>query len=284
MTSNPSGSFAEKFLGQILGYQNLYHDYEYPKVSIVIPAFNSSQTIAATLERILNQNYPEFEVIIMDSDSQDRTRGIIKRYRDERITLQSVAGLNRYEMMNRGIASSQGEYVNFLFPGDFYVSRDSLKQMMSLALSHNKPDLVYCGTLLRDGKSEVKILYRSLCLNLLKRGQQPTSLQSCWFKTSVFAEIGPFEVGLKLRGGFDLLCRFCAASKFTVISIPRVFTDYDLRWVTKAMIARHFLETWKVIYKHFGLGSLIRWIFIQKDLDRFIKLWMRSAKIALTGR
>jgi glycosyltransferase involved in cell wall biosynthesis len=284
MTSISVELFADKFLDQIAGYQNQYHDYEYPKVSIVIPAFNCAQTISATLDSLLNQNYPEFEAVIIDSDSQDRTREIIKRYRDDRLVLHCFAGLKRYEMMNIGITYSQGEYINFLFPGDFYVSRDTLKQMMSLALTHHKPDLVYCGTLLRDGKSEVKILYRALDISLLKRGQQPTSLQSCWFKNSVFSEIGKFEERLRLRGGFDLLCRFCAHQKYAVVSMPRVFTDYDLRWVSKAVTVRHFMETWSIIYKYFGIKSLIRWIFIQKDLARFIKLWIRSAKIAFTGR
>src|SRR5262249_23677584 len=144
---------------------------------------NCSQSIAATIGSVLIQDYPSFELIIIDAESTDRTVEVIKRFRDDRILLYSVSDYQRYEMMNKGISLAQGEYINFLFPGDFYLSKFALKLMMTLALKQKKPDLIYCGTLLRDGKSEVKILCRHLDIPLLKRGQQPTSLQSCWFKT-----------------------------------------------------------------------------------------------------
>lgn len=269
---------------QINLLENLYHDYEFPKITIVIPAYNCSQSIASTIESVLLQDYPSFELVIVDAESTDRTLEVIKRFRDERIILYSVSEYQRYEMMNKGISLAQGEYINFLFPGDFYLSRFTLKLMMTLALKNKKPDLVYCGSLLRDGKSEVKILCRHLDMQLLKRGQQPTSLQSFWFKTEALIAIGKFRSSFALRGGFDLMCRFNLNPSFTHALTTRVLTDYDLRWVGKSMVIRHFWETLRTIYRYFGPLVVFRWLFVQKDASRFVKLWIRSAKIAFTGR
>jgi glycosyltransferase involved in cell wall biosynthesis len=269
---------------QIESLEKHYHDYEFPKITIVIPTFNCSQSISTTIESVLMQDYPAFEIIVIDAESADRTVEVIKRFRDDRIALYSVSDYHRYEMMNKGIAQAQGEYINFLFPGDFYLSRFTFKLMMTLALDTKKPDLVYCGALLRDGKSEVKILSRQLNLQLLKRGQQPTSLQSCWFKKESLNGIGKFAVGYVLRGGFDLMCRFCMQPMFKAASTTRILTDYDLRWVSKRMVIRHFWETMRTVYHYFGAGTVIRWLFVQKDVSRFLKLWIRSAKIAFTGR
>jgi len=51
-----------------------------PKVSVVIPAFNSEETLSACLNSIINQTYKNNEIIIVDNNSTDSTSKIIKRY------------------------------------------------------------------------------------------------------------------------------------------------------------------------------------------------------------
>ena len=261
-----------------------YHDYELPQVSIVIPAFNCAQNISATLDSVLKQNYPNFELVVVESGSIDRTLEIIESYQDSRIHIYSVPIGQRYEMINKGISQSRGAYINFLFPGDFYIHQNTLKYMMSLALENPEARLVYCGTLLREGRTEVKVLFRSLSIDLLRRGQQPTSLQSIWFRQDVFKEIGKFNTSLQLRGGYELLCRFCLHENLKTASTSRVLIDYDLRWVTKWMVIRHFFETMQIVHQYFGFWATVRWLFIQKDTLRFTKLWWRSVKVAFYGR
>lgn len=265
--------------------EDKYHDYEFPKVSIIIPTFNCSQNISITLDNLLEQNYHNYEIVVVDGGSTDRTVEIVTGYRDDRIKFYLAEGY-RYEMMNRGISQAKGKYLNFLFPGDFLIYKDTLRMMMGLALETEQPELLYCGTLLRSGweGSGVKILFRELSLRLLKRGQQPTSLQSCWFRIDVFDILGKFDTTYTLRGGFELMCRFALHEGFNVCTTKRVLTDYDLRHITKEMVLRHFKETWRTLRKYFGLFTAIRWLFIQKDIYRLLKLWYRASKVALLGR
>ncbi len=260
-----------------------YQDYQYPTVSVVIPCYNHSAKIALTLDSILGQNYPKFEILVIDAGSSDRTLEVVKNYRDERVHVYSVSGYKRYEMLNKGVSQASGSYVNCLFPGDFYIYPDALLYIMETALDNDLPDLVYCGTLLRDGRTDPKILYREMSLKLLRIGQQPTSLQSCWFKTETIRQIGKFDVHYKLRGGFELMCRFLARSNLRVISTRRVLTDYDLRHVTRPMVMNHFIETLTTIKQYFGFRAMVRWLFIQKDFKRLLKIWWRQVKIAFIG-
>src|ERR1700733_13045087 len=89
-----------------------YNDYEFPSVSVIIPTFNSTEKISLTLESVLAQIYPDFEIIIVDAGSTERTLEVIKNYRDERIRLYSIPGYQRYEMLNKGISQAKGEYIN----------------------------------------------------------------------------------------------------------------------------------------------------------------------------
>ena len=231
---------------ELLKSKPKYNDYEYPRVSIVIPTFNNSEKLPLTLDSLMSQHYPDFEIIVVDGGSTDRTLEVAKNYRDDRIHIFSVSGFARYEMLNKGISQSTGEYVNCLFPGDFYIYPDTLHHMMELALDRDKPDMVFCGTLIRDGRSDPKILLRPLNCVYLRMGQQPTSLQSCWFRTDTIRKLGKFNTDYNLRGGYELMCRLCLNFGLRKEASYRVLTDYDLRLVTLSMVTSHFLETLQI--------------------------------------
>lgn len=268
---------------KLLALQEEIPEQQYPPVSLIIPTFNSAQSLGITIESLLSQDYPDFEIIVIDANSTDRTLEILKSYRDERLRLHSVTGYNRYEMMNKGISIAKGSYLNFLFPGDYYIQHRTLRTIMRLAVQNNEPALMYCGCLLREAQRDVKILFRPLSLQLLKKGQQPTSLQSCWFQSYVFSTIGKFNTGFKLRGGYELLCRFVLEERLTHLACKQILTDYDLRGVTRRMVIDHFIETFRIILKYFGLSTSLIWLARQNDIARYFRLWMRSVKVALLG-
>lgn len=260
-----------------------YHDYEYPKVTVIIPTFNCEQLIGLTIKKIIAQRYPDFEIIVIDSGSKDRTLEVVKGLKDERIKVFSVSTYQQYEMINKGISQSSGEYINILFPGDYYLYSEVLSTIMRLALDHDKPFLAYSGTLLRFGRKEPEILYRVLNMTLLKKGQMPTSLQSCWFRRDLFQKIGKFDTTYSLRGGYDLLCRLMKYEGKSIVSINRVLTDYDLRILTPTLVMSHFWETGKLVQIHFGVLYYYRWLLKQKDIYRYFRLWWHGLKVAVLG-
>ncbi|MBA3721018.1 MAG: glycosyltransferase [Parachlamydiaceae bacterium] len=261
-----------------------FSEDELPFVTIIIPTLNCAQDIPLTVDSVIEQNYPRFEIIAIDAGSTDRTVDLLQSYEGDVVKLASMTEYNVYKMINMGLFMAKGEYINIIFPGDFYIHRHTLLDIMNHSLENQKPDLVYCGTLLRDGKTEVKFLYRELSLDYLRVGQQPTSLQGCWFKRNVFNVLGGFRTDFKLRGGFDFLCRFYLSKKFSFSGLHRALTDYDLRWVTSRMVVNHFRETMKTIYRYFGAWTVMHWLLKQKDTGRFFRLWFRRVKIAFFGR
>lgn len=255
----------------------------FPKMTIIIPTCNDARKIGITLENITAQHYSDLEILIIDASSRDRTLEIVKSFPDTRIRLSSVSDYNRYEMMNKGIIIARGTYINFLFPGDYYIHRNALQIMMHLAIT-KKASLVYCGCVIREAEKETSILFREFSLEQLKKGQQPSSLQSCWFHKNIFNEVGKFDTRYQLRGGFDLFCRFLLYERLSYASIHRILTDYDLRDITKKMLIRHFIETAIILQKNFGFFTVLQWLFHQNDIRRFLRYSLRSLKKALVGR
>jgi glycosyltransferase involved in cell wall biosynthesis len=253
-----------------------------PTVTVVIPTFNCSQSIALTLDSLIEQTYPLIEIVVIDAGSTDRTLEIIQSYQ-KKLNLIAHPTYHLYSMLNVGIQSAQGDYIHCLLPGDFYIHPQSLQEMMHLAIHQGRPHLLYCGTLLRDGYSEVKFMFRQLYLDLVRKGQQPTTLQACWFRKDIFDKIGLFRTDFHLRSVFDWLCRFCMHPSIHHTSLHRALIDYDLHWMTSRMVLWHFWETLKTIYHYFGFRSALHWLVHQKDTTRFVKLWWRKIKTAFLG-
>ncbi|KYC37142.1 glycosyl transferase [Scytonema hofmannii PCC 7110] len=84
---------------------------EYPKVSVVICAYNAERTMDSCLASLKNLNYPNYEVIVVNDGSTDRTLEITQRYDYVRLISQENKGLSAAR--NVGIAAATGEIVAF---------------------------------------------------------------------------------------------------------------------------------------------------------------------------
>ena len=104
-------------------------------VSIITPCYNSERFISKTIESILNQTYPYWEMIIVDDGSQDNTRGIIEEYceRDSRIRLIKLKENSGSATIPRNMAikEAKGRYIAFIDSDDLWKS-DKLEKQLSL--------------------------------------------------------------------------------------------------------------------------------------------------------
>ena len=94
-----------------------------PLVSVVIPSYNSSATIASCLQSIKNQSYPNMEVIVVDNFSSDQT---VKIAEAEGAKVLS-AGPERSSQVNLGVNASRGKYV-YRVDSDFVVGKEVVEE------------------------------------------------------------------------------------------------------------------------------------------------------------
>lgn len=80
------------------------------KVSVVMPTYNSELYVAVAIESVLNQSFPDFEFIIVDDGSTDRTVSIISSYKDKRIKLVRNEH-NFIKSLNTGIDMASTNYI-----------------------------------------------------------------------------------------------------------------------------------------------------------------------------
>lgn len=115
-----------------------------PLVSIIIPTYNSSSYIKRTLNSVLNQTYSNFEIIIIDDNSDDFNllQNIIREYQDNRIIVKRMknkvfaAGARNY-----GVSISNGYYIAYLDSDDEWYS-DKLKKYIDIMSNYQEQDVV----------------------------------------------------------------------------------------------------------------------------------------------
>lgn len=92
-----------------------------PKVSVVVPFYNSEEYIQECLESLLNQSLTELEILCIDDGSTDNSLSIVKEYceRDSRMRLVSKPNKGYGHSMNVGMGLATGEYVGILESDDY---------------------------------------------------------------------------------------------------------------------------------------------------------------------
>ena len=110
-----------------------------PLISIVTVVYNDARNIETTIASVLNQNYPYFEYIIIDGNSNDGTVDIINKYSGKPAYIISEPDNGIYDAMNKGIEKASGEWIHFLNSGDAYCNTDVLSDIFN----HKHSGLIY---------------------------------------------------------------------------------------------------------------------------------------------
>lgn len=91
------------------------------KITIIIVTYNCVNVISQAIESVITQTYKNIEFIIIDGNSTDGTKEVIKRYEDKISFWLSEDDTGIYEAMNKGINYATGDYIYFLGADDSLV-------------------------------------------------------------------------------------------------------------------------------------------------------------------
>ena len=100
----------------------------FPKISVIIPAYNEEKVIANTIEGLLETKYPNKEIIFVDDGSTDSTLAIASRYKEKIRVLHKENG-GKATALNYGIVYAKGEIV-VIVDADTIIGRNSLKEIV----------------------------------------------------------------------------------------------------------------------------------------------------------
>lgn len=127
--------------------------------SVVIPNYNSEQWIIRLLDSISNQTFCDFEIIVVDDISTDKSVNLIKNYKDTRLKL-FINDRKRFNggTRNVGVEKAQGEYILFADCDDYFLTNNVFETIANIIFKY-KPDLVRLPYhyLVQNGEGDVML-------------------------------------------------------------------------------------------------------------------------------
>lgn len=221
-----------------------------PLISIITITFNAEKTLLPTMKSIASQSFRDFEHIIVDGASTDKTLLIARQYDDTRILSEKDKGL--YDAMNKGLHLAQGRYVLFLNAGDTFHSDHTLQAYAERAGKGD--DIIYGDTVIVDKERHI-IGKRHL--------NAPTTLKSDSFSQGMLICHQAFMVRKELAPDYDMRYRFSADYDWTIKCIRNanlrrctnlgiIAIDYLSDGLTDNNKFKSLRERYRIMSAHYG--------------------------------
>jgi len=204
-----------------------------PKVSVIIPVYNAEKFISETIESVVAQTYPDWEIIAVDDGSTDKTPEILKEYAKKlpkkvRVIAQKNSGVSIAR--NNAIAVAKGEYIAFLDHDDLWMP-EKLEKQVKLLDSNKALGLVYSDSHQIDGEGNLKgdtifhsvkpfrgnVFNELLCINFIP-------CLTAMVRKEVLDKVGPFNPRYKVAEEYDLFLKI--AERWPVDFIEQPLAKY----------------------------------------------------------
>ena len=216
-----------------------------PKISVVIPSYNQGQFIEETILSVINQQYPNLEIIIIDGGSKDNTVDVLKKYEQHITWWVSEKDKGQSDAINKGFARATGDIVTWLCSDDLFAAGALNRVAEIFSELPDDVGLIYGGAILfgENFKSTNTYGYNNAGVERYISGQafpQPSS----FFKRKYLLEAGNWvREDLHLGMDFDLFARLGCICKFH--SVNEIFSHYRLHDASKT-VSQHsrLIEDW----------------------------------------
>ena len=113
-----------------------------PLITIITVVLNDEKNIEKTILSVLEQNYKNIQYVIIDGDSNDKTKEIINKYRDKIDVFNSEKDNGIYDAFNKGLDLAQGDLIGFVNSGDT-LTKESLSILEKYYYTYSNADFFF---------------------------------------------------------------------------------------------------------------------------------------------
>ncbi|GAA5520523.1 glycosyltransferase family 2 protein [Aliifodinibius salicampi] len=197
-------------------------------ISVVIPCYNVEEYIDDCLHSILEQEYKNLEVIVVNDGSKDRTSQILSSWEKSgslQIKVIEIKNSGAGAARNRGIRESKGKYIQFLDADDLLHPFKIAHQVSLIEKNNGKPDFIAATYKSKDKKGQTTLFepdHRGVWYGLLSSNLGITSAN--FFKKESLREVGGFDVSLASSQEYDLMFRLLKRPSCSVLFDNAMYT------------------------------------------------------------
>jgi glycosyltransferase involved in cell wall biosynthesis len=208
-----------------------------PFFSIIIPSYNRADLINNVIDSFLNQQYSNFEIIVVDDGGTDNTGEIVKGIADSRVQYVYKVNEERAAARNYGARLAKGEYVNF-FDSDDIAYPNHLESAFQLIKEKKNPEVFHLGYEIISTEKKILATFNSFDGNVEEYciKSKKVSINAIFLRKDI-TDIVPFSEVRALSASEDALWLCQLVSRYTVYYnnvITNAIIDHDLRSMSVA--------------------------------------------------
>ena len=185
-----------------------------PEISIITVAFNSDKTIARTIKSVLNQSFKNFEYIIIDGGSTDKTNEIVEVYKprfEGNLIHISEPDKGIYDAMNKGISIATGKVIGLLNSDDYYFDT-TLSNVYDAYYNSNLCTVITGELLFKSGDRELLLkTSEKRFIKKIKHYKNGVRHPATFVPKIIYDDIGLFNLDYKIAADAELIFRIYKA-------------------------------------------------------------------------
>ncbi len=242
------------------------------KFSIITVVKNDKFNIERTIKSVINQNFQNFEYILINGLSNDGTTEIIKKYvKKRKIISINQKDKNLFDAINKGIKIARGKYVFLLHSGDFFSSANTLSFFNKKV---KKFDIVSSNIQIYRNKSIIRN-WNYGAANKLKNDLFKLAHISLFVKRKLISNRNYYDVNYSIASDTDFIFRlFKKDIDYKHYNYLSVFMKADGLSARKSLVLKKIYQDLIIYYKNYNY--LFLYYYVKKIFYKIIKLILQK--------
>jgi glycosyltransferase involved in cell wall biosynthesis len=195
------------------------------KYSIITVNYNDAQGLEDTIKSVISQTCHDYEFIIIDGNSTDKSKSIIKENQSQIDYWVSEPDNGIFNAMNKGILASKGEYLIFMNSGDCFYN----KKVLEDSLQYLKSDFVIGGIKRKDDDTTMNYELSDISMMTFYNGAIPH--QATFHKRSLFQN-SLYDETLKISSDWKFFFQKIILQNATYNLMPVVVCSFDTNGIS----------------------------------------------------
>ncbi len=249
------------------------------KLSIITVNLNNRDGLEATIKSVASQTTHDFEFIVIDGGSMDRSLAVIDSHQGVISHWLSEKDTGVYQAMNKGIAMAKGEYLLFLNSGDYLYSNDTLSNVFSV---EHKEDFLCGRSAISQYGAVVHITEPPEVHTFATYYHATISHQATFIKREMFRDYGLYREDFKYNSDWEFWIRTIILQGCSTKKIDEIICYYNLDGMSSTNNhSAAYLQEIKVVLEQPILTQFVPdyelWRNERKAMAPFY--WLRSKKL-----
>lgn len=232
-----------------------------PLVTVLVPTYNRALYLKESIDSILVQDYPNFEILVLDNNSTDNTSAIVSTYNDTRIKyVKNSRNLGIIGNHNEGLRLARGEFIHLFSDDDLMASHDNLSSKVDIMMKYPAVGVVHSSIITIDSDGNViagnwaeslthwhdvlssPLMLGSTAFNMLYYKWNFINMPAVLIRRSCLIEANiSFNNQLKFLLDWDLWLKLSLFCDFYFMNVPSISYRVHQKNITKSMLNDSYL-------------------------------------------